>query len=312
MGLWAVSLVPMDTTLDGVLRSARMRTVPLALFGVAVGSAAAVRASAELSVPRLAVAAIVAAALHVAAVLFIDTLDHAAGTDKLARLDRSGIPTGGLALEEGQVTVVQLRLVAAALLAIAVGGLAFIGSSAAWVTAGSAVLLATQYAGPPLRLAYIGGGEVILFACYGPLVAIGAYAAQTPWSIIDGLWWASGCVGLLIAMAYASHHFLHWRADKAATKQTIVVLAGERGALASVAIVDAVAAGCFVMIGVSGWGSAGLWFGLLAVPALAHALWRAWSDPLPQAFLRLIGAHLAAAAIVTIVIATVFSTVPTN
>jgi 1,4-dihydroxy-2-naphthoate polyprenyltransferase len=269
-----------------------------------------VRAGAELSVDRMLAAALVATALHIAGVLFIDTLDHSAGTDKLARLDRSGIPTGGLALEEGQVSVSQLRIAALSLVIVAALGLAYIGSQPAWILAGVALLLTSQYAGPPLRLAYIGGGELILFACYGPLAALGAYSAQTPWSVIEGFWWASCSVGILIAMAYASHHFLHWRADKAATKQTIVVSAGERGAILVVAAADLLALGCFVMIGLSGWGSAGLWFGLLAVPALAHALHRAWVDPLPQAFLKLIGAHLSAAAISTIVIATVFSTTP--
>lgn len=239
--------------------------------------------------------------------MLIDLSDHRAGTDKLARLDRSGIATGGLALEAGEVTPLQVRVAVAVSLLIAAAGLASLGVASVWVVATVGLAAISQYAGPPLRLAYLGAGDAVVLACYGPLAAVGAYAAQTPWSIVDGLWWASVSVGALIAMAYASHHFLHWRADKAATKQTIVVIAGESGALVIIAIVDFLAFVAIAGLAVSGWGGPALWASLLAVPALVSAWRAAWIDPLPQAFLRLIGAHLAAAAIVTLASVAAFS-----
>lgn len=274
-----------------------------------IGTAAIVDAGSPLDVGRLLLAIVVAASLHVAGVLLSDVFDHAKGTDKLARLDRSGIATGGLQLESGALRPTQVTAAAVVAIGLAVGSLIAIGSYSAYLFATVALVVVLQYAGPPLRLAYRGRGlgELALGLCYGVLPAAGAVAAQQDWGIPDAAWWGGGIVGALIAMAYASHHFLHFRADRAASKHSPVVAFGEVGALFAIGAVDIVAALALVLGVLTGALPTPSLLSLLAIPIVASAWIRASRDPLPQAYLRLIGAHLAASAIVTVAVTAALS-----
>lgn len=279
-----------------------MKTLPLAIFPVAVGAAAALRERVGFDVVSFALSVAAVGSVHVAAIWGSDLVDHRAGTDKLARLDRSAIATGGLPLEDGSLSPRMLGRATIALLACAIAAVVAIGEPEATRSFVIALVLAASYAGPPLRLAYVGYGlgEAVVIACYGPLAVSGAYAAATGWSPPVGVVLASLALGGLIAMAYASHHFLHWRSDRAATKRTIVVTLGERGALVAIGLVDVVAGALLVVSWRVAEVSPVALLGLLGVPVIAAAVSRAWSDPLPQSHLRLIGAHLAAAAFTAI------------
>lgn len=279
------------------------------MFPVALGSAAALSERVGFDLTKLALSVVVVGSLHLAAIFVSDFFDHRAGTDKLARLDRSAIPTGSLPLEDGTLQPNAVLVAAAVLVALALAATAAIGEPFLWRLVIGALALAMVYAGPPFRLAYVGMGlgDLAVLLCYGPLAVAGAYTAATGWSAPTPVLFASLPVGGFVSMAYASHHFLHWRADKAAAKRTIVVVLGEHGALIAIGIVDVLAWGFLVAAWSAGSIPATALAGLLGVPVVLSAWRAAWIDPLPQAYLRLIGAHLAAAAMATLALVAAFA-----
>lgn len=273
----------------------RLKTLPLSFGAVFVVAADA--SGRDLSPGALRVAACIgiAASFHVAGILISDVFDHRAGTDKLARLDRNAIPTGSLQLEAGTLTVRHVAWVAAGALALAAGLVALLGDAGAWVWFGAAFACVWSYAAPPLRLSYVGSGfgELVIAFAYGPLLGAGtARALDVPFT--RSAWMAASATGVLVAMAYASHHFLHWRADRQASKRTPVVVFGEDGALIFIGITDLAAFLTILTAVAIGTLPPLCALALLGAPVVAVAIRRASDDPVAQRILGLIGAHLAA------------------
>lgn len=278
----------------------RLRTLPLPLLPVIVASAAASREG-SIAWSRLGIVALVVVCLHLAGILITDLFDHRAGTDKLARLDRSALPTGSLQLEAGSLSVRQILITAFILLDFALLGVIVLADVSLLILGAVGLVLITQHSGPPLRLAYLGGGlgELSLAAAYGPLPAIATMIALTE-SVQPGVVWISCVIGALTAMGFGTHHLLHWRSDRAATKRTPAVVYGEEGALAFFGIVDMLAFVGLAAGVVSGHFPVFAIVGVLAAPIIGVTWRRALTDPLPQPVLQLIGAHLGAAVIVSI------------
>lgn len=281
--------------LHRIALATRIKTVPLALGGVLVVSADAAGRELRIDGWRLGTCLLIAALLHVAAILVSDVFDHRAGTDKLARLDRNAMPTGGLQLEARTMTVRQVSTIAAMFLGVAAVLVASLRDPVTWGWFGVALACLWTYAAPPLRVAYVGSGfgELVVAVAYGP--ALGAATAQAlgvP-RTAGGLLAASVC-GVLVAMTFGSHHFLHWRADREASKRTPVVVFGEDGAFAFVGVVDLLA--YLTLLGgvLAGVLPAVCATALVGAPGIAVALRRAQEDPVPQRILGLIGVHLAA------------------
>lgn len=281
--------------LHRIAQATRLRTVPLSLGSVLVVAADAAGRGASLEPLRVVACLFIAASLHVVAILVSDLHDHAAGTDKLARLDRNGIPTGPSPLEDGTL---QPRQIAAAALVLTIDAsivTALVGRPEAMGWFAAALAAIWSYAGPPLRVAYVGAGfgELLIAACYGPMLAA-ATASAIGVPLTSSSLVASSIVGALVAMTFCSHHFLHWRADRQASKRTPAVVFGEDGGLLFVTVVD-LAAYAAVGVGiVTGTLPAVSALALLGAPGISVALRKAQPDPIVQRILGLIGAHLAA------------------
>jgi len=281
--------------LHRIALASRFKTLPLATGSVLVVASDGVGRDLAVDPWRIVACITIAMAFHVVGILTSDLFDHRAGTDKLARLDRNAMPTGSLQLEAGTLTQRTVAWVAVTVLAIAAVLVALLRDADLWIWFGVAVACAWSYAGPPLRLAYVGSGfgELVLAFAYGPLLGVGtARALQIPFT--RSAWLASSAAGVLIAMTYASHHFLHWRADREASKRTPVVVFGEDGALIFIAIADvAVFATILICVALEVLPPLSA-LALLGAPGVAVALRRASEDPVAQRILGLIGAHLAA------------------
>lgn len=283
-------------------KATRARTLPVMLAPVAVGAALAP----DIHIGWLAVTMAAAALMHLGANVLNDYFDARTGVDKLARIDRASIATGSGMIETGQMSERGMLTLAGALFtASGVAGVV-IASARGWpvLAFGAAgALLAAQYVGPPLRLAYRGRGlgEVAVFVAFGLLPVAGSHYVQAG-SVPARAWWAGVVPGLLTTLVLYHQNFLHWRADKAAGKVTPVVALGPDLAMlvSGSAIVIAYAALTLQVI-----------FGLfpaLALVAVATAipllaLWaRAVDDPAPQRYLALLGATLGTSAVTGLIL----------
>lgn len=287
--------MPNPGFLQRIALAARIKTVPLSIGSVLVVAAYAYARDTDPDAWRIAVLVVVAAAAHVAGILVSDLFDHRAGTDKLARLDKTAIPTGSLQLEAGTLSVRAVGAVAGSMLLLAALLVALLDAPEAWPWFFAGVTFVWSYAAPPLRLAYVGGGfgELAIAAAYGPLLA-GLAAAGLAIPLDATLVLASSVIGVFVATAFASHHLLHHRADRAAAKRTPAVAYGEDGALLFLGLLD-LGASAAVLIGIVRDVLPPLAaIALLGAPGVAIALRRAHEDPVAQRILGLIGAHLAA------------------
>ena len=129
-------------------------------------------------------------ALSVLGVFFIEVAKNASGEvvdfdsgadAAVAPEDRSPFSGGKRVLVDGLLSRGQVLAVAGAAYGLAVAaGLAIVAAReprVLWIGA-VGLALAFFYHAPPLRLAYRGLGEMAVAACYGPLIAAGAYLVQ--------------------------------------------------------------------------------------------------------------------------------------
>lgn len=278
-----------------IAAAVRIKTLPLSIGSVLVVVADAAGRDLPVQAWRVAAALVIAASLHAAGILVSDVFDHRAGTDKLARLDKTAVPTGALQLEDRSLRVRDVATVAAVLGLLATALVASFREASVWPWFLAGIACVWSYAAPPLRIAYIGGGfgELVLAAAYGPLLGVAtAHALQVPRT--GSMLLGSSILGALVAMTFCTHHLLHWRADRAATKRTPAVVYGEDGALLLIGLVD-LAVFIAILVGVALQTLPPVAaVALLGAPGVAVALRRAHEDPVAQRILGAIGAHLAA------------------
>ncbi|MCA1830544.1 MAG: prenyltransferase [Actinobacteria bacterium] len=253
----------------------------------------------------LAVILVGAAALHLAANLINDYFDSRTGADKLARVDRSAIPTASGLIESGQMSarvMLGIAMFFAAIAAVAGIWLAVVVRSWTVIWLGAiGTFLAVEYVGPPLRLAYRtrGVGDVAIFFAYGFLPVVGTfYVLRQPADIgmpsVGAAMWAGVVPGLLTTLVVFHQHFLHWRADKAAGKVTAVVALGPDVALGvSGVVIVAAYVVLAVQVALRLFPPLAL-LGLVTALPFAGAWVRALRDPAPQHYLQLLGATLGA------------------
>jgi 2-carboxy-1,4-naphthoquinone phytyltransferase len=90
--------------------------------------------------------------------------------------------------------------------------------------------LGYTYQGPPFRLGYYGVGEIICFACFGPLAVAAAYYSQAQsWSGLNattGI--ASIIMGILTSLILFCSHFHQVQDDVAAGKKSPIVRLGTK------------------------------------------------------------------------------------
>ena len=92
-----------------------------------------------------------------------------------------------------------------------------------WIIA--AAIIGVSYSGTPLKLAYHGLGEAVIFTMFGPLLMTGTYYAITgclDWKIIT----LSVAVGLLVTNIVYTHSVLDAIPDKKMGKKTMAHLMG--------------------------------------------------------------------------------------
>ncbi|QAY65395.1 prenyltransferase [Paenibacillus protaetiae] len=216
-------------------KASRMSVIMVILIPIALGAAGAYAWTGEIRWIPLLLSLIGGGAVHLFSNMINDLWDFKNGADGAAKETEGAISTNSGYLTNGVWSYRQFAAVTWTLFGIAaVCGIAlvFMSGPLVWLFAGLGALIAYFYVAPPLKLGYRGKGysEIAILIAFGFLPVAGSYYVQT--SEIDyRAVLLSLPIGLLTTLILFNHHFLHWKADRAAGKRTLVVVWGERRAL---------------------------------------------------------------------------------
>ena len=105
-----------------------------------------------------------------------------------------------------------------------------------WILA--AAVIGISYSGGPLRLAYHGLGELVIFVMFGPLLMTGVYYAITG-CVDNKIITLSSAVGLLVTNIVYTHSVLDAEPDKKMCKKTMAhLMGGKRGQIVLSGIIN--------------------------------------------------------------------------
>lgn len=197
--------------------------------------------------------------LQIAANFANDYFDWAKGADDERRVGPLRVVSAGLVAPATMRLAVVLSLIAVVPVAAYLVWRA--GPAFAWIAVASAAF-AVLYTGGPRPLAYVGLGDVVAFAFFGPVAVAGTYAAQS-----QSFAWAPAAAGVgpgCLAMTLLAVNNLRDReGDARAGKRTLAVRFG--AGFAKAEIVGSVLAAAAVPAALSAW--SGRWGALAASAA---------------------------------------------
>jgi len=209
------------------IQGARLRTLPLALAPVILGTASAVLAGA-FDALLFSLALLVALSLQVGVNYANDYSDGVRGTDDVrvgpARLTGSGAVDAHL---------VKRAAFIAFGVALGAGGIIILLSGLWWfaVIGAFAVLAAWLYTGGPKPYGYAGLGEVVVFVFFG-LVATTGTAAIMMGEIPAEAWLTGSAAGFFAAAVLLVNNIRDIEQDTQAGKTTLAVRLGRKPAIA--------------------------------------------------------------------------------
>ncbi|MDA1195531.1 MAG: 1,4-dihydroxy-2-naphthoate polyprenyltransferase [Planctomycetota bacterium] len=222
---------PPPTRLAVWCRAARPQTLPAALTPVAMGVVIAWRAGQFDLLPALG-ALVGGLLIQIGTNFANDYFDFAKGTDTAARLGPARM------VQQGHITPATMRraFVATFALALLVG--AALVWHAGWPIAVIGLLsigFGVLYTGGPRPLGYLGLGDVLVLAFFGPIATAGTHYVQalawSPAAIVAGL--APGLLGVALLTV---NNLRDMEGDRSAGKRTLAVRFGARFAKAEFAL----------------------------------------------------------------------------
>lgn len=280
-------------------KASRFGVVPVMLIPVALGALGAFVWDGVFNVWLFLITLVGAAAAHLFSNMINDLWDYKSGTDTAAKEAVDAVSTNSGFLTNQVWSVRKFAAITWGLFALAaVCGIVLAICSGIWAFVFGALggLIAYFYVAPPLKFGYRGKGysEIAILFSFGVLPVMGAYYVQTSHLDLRALL-LSLPIGLLTTLILFNHHFLHWQADRQAGKRTLVVVWGEKRALAFSRFLLFLAA---VMLVISVIAGALPVYGLLALPAMLP-LYQVYGRLKPQnsshAYLPLMGASVKSA-----------------
>lgn len=222
-------------TLKQYMKASRIKVIPVMLIPIILGTLAAYVWDGIFELWLFIPTIIGASAAHLFSNMINDLWDYYNGTDEEAHSSGEAISTNSGYLTNGIWSVKKFAFVTWLTFAIAAACGIVLSLFSGWEVMAFALvgaLIAYFYVAPPIRFGYRGKGygEFAILISFGVLPVVGAYYVQTL-LFDDRALLLSLPVGFLTTLVLFNHHFLHWQADKAAGKLTLVVVWGERKAL---------------------------------------------------------------------------------
>jgi len=205
------------------IAGARLRTIPLAIAPVALGTAAAYSPDAGWHWVRALLALAVAVGLQIAVNYANDYSDGVRGTDK-RRVGPARLTGSGAARPR---TVLTVAIVFFALAALA--GVALVVLSQQWIllAVGAACIVAAWfYTGGKKPYGYYGLGELFVFVFFGLVATVGTTFTQIG-TVTDVSWVAGVAIGLLACATLMINNIRDREQDKLVGKRTLAVLIGD-------------------------------------------------------------------------------------
>ncbi len=210
---------------DAWILAIRPKTLPAAASPVIVGSALAFVDGRFDFWPALA-AMLGSLLLQIISNVANDLYDFKRGADAGERLGPTRVTQAGL-LTPDQVQRGLLVLIGFTVL---IG--IYLVFHAGWpilVLGVVAILSAVAYTGGPFPLAYHGLGDLFVFLFFGLAATVGTYFVQAG-SVSPASWWMACSLGLLIVAILVVNNLRDIENDRAASKRTLAVRLGEKGA----------------------------------------------------------------------------------
>lgn len=217
------------------MKASRFQVLPVMIIPVILGALAAFVWNGIFHPVLFLVTLLGAAAAHLFSNMINDLWDYRNGVDVTAKETASAISTNSGFLASGTLPMRTFRLLTWGLFYIALICGIVLSLISGWqvlAISGLGALLAYFYVAPPIKFGYRGKGfsEIAILLSFGVLPVMGSYFVQTSGFDYRPLM-LSLPIGLLTTLILFNHHFLHWEADRAAGKRTLVVVWGERNAL---------------------------------------------------------------------------------
>ncbi|MEF3305902.1 prenyltransferase [Paenibacillus sp. GYB003] len=217
------------------MKASRARVLPVMVVPVVLGGVGAFAWEGVFRPFPFILTLVGAACAHLFSNMINDLWDYRSGVDLAAKETAAAISTNSGFLAGGVLSEKTFGFATWALFAAAlVCGVAVSVYSGWWPLAIGALgaFIAYFYVAPPLKFGYRGKGysELAILLSFGILPVMGTYYVQLGQFDCKPLL-LSLPIGLLTTLVLFNHHFLHWQADRASGKKTLVVVWGEKRAL---------------------------------------------------------------------------------
>jgi len=208
------------------ISGARLRTLPLAVAPVALGTGAAVVAAGagEFHWVRALLALVVAVSLQIGVNYANDYSDGIRGTDN-HRVGPARLTGGGAAKPR---TVLTVALVFFGIAAVA--GLVLVIVSQFWwllAVGAAAIVAAWFYTGGKKPYGYLGLGELFVFVFFGLVATVGTTYVQVGTVNLES-WLSAVAIGLIACAVLMVNNLRDIKPDKVAGKRTLAVWIGAR------------------------------------------------------------------------------------
>ncbi|MHA7175214.1 1,4-dihydroxy-2-naphthoate polyprenyltransferase [Arthrobacter sp. Sr24] len=247
------------------IAGARLRTLPMAVAPVIIGTAAAYDLGA-LDWGRAVLAMLVALLLQIGVNYANDYSDGIRGTDEV-RVGPLRLVGSGVA-KPAHVKMAAFTMFGLAMLA----GLGLVLASSAWwllLVGAGAVLAAWGYTGGKNPYGYMGLGDVFVFVFFGPVATLGTTFTQagqvSPAAVLGSI--ATGLIAVALLMA---NNVRDIPTDSEVGKRTLAVRLGDKNARLSYVVMLALSVGLMMFLVPSKpW----ILLLLLLVPAMLMPSW---------------------------------------